>query len=85
LIAIIPAVIVTAFYGESGTAKLLLLSQVILSMQLSFAVFPLVQFTSEKAKMGEFVNRPWLKTLAWTVAAFIASLNGWLLFQTFFG
>jgi manganese transport protein len=85
LIAIIPAVIVTAFYGESGTAKLLLLSQVILSMQLSFAVFPLVQFTSEKAKMGEFVNKTWLKTLAWTVAAFIASLNGWLLFQTFFG
>lgn len=83
LIAITPAVIVTAIYGESGTAKLLILSQVILSMQLSFAVFPLVMFTSDKLKMGEFVNPMWLKTLAWTVAGFIASLNVWLLFQTF--
>src|SRR5213083_1096320 len=56
LIAIIPAVICTAIYGASGTAKLLVLSQVILSMQLSFAVFPLVRFTSEKAKMGDFAN-----------------------------
>jgi manganese transport protein len=69
-------------YGESGTARLLILSQVILSLQLSFAVFPLVQFTSEKAKMGAFVNPPWLKTLAWTVAMLIASLNVWLLIQT---
>jgi len=83
LIAITPAVIVTAIYGESGTAKLLILSQVILSMQLSFAVIPLVMFTSDKLKMGEFVNPIWLKTLAWTVAGFIASLNVWLLFQTF--
>ncbi len=83
LIAIIPAVIVTASYGESGTAKLLILSQVILSMQLSFAVFPLVMFTNDKRKMGEFVNRGWLKYLAWVVAVFIASLNVWLLVQTF--
>jgi len=85
LIAIIPAVIVTAMYGESGTAQLLILSQVILSLQLSFAVFPLVKFTSDKAKMGEFVNRPWLKALAWTVAVIIAALNVYLLVQTFFG
>ena len=83
LIASIPAVIVTAFYGESGTAKLLILSQVILSMQLSFAVFPLVMFTNDKRKMGEFVNRGWVKYLAWVVAVFIASLNVWLLVQTF--
>ena len=81
-IAIVPAVIVTAMYGASGTAKLLVLSQVILSMQLSFAVFPLVMFTGEKAKMGEFVNPPWIKVLAWTVAVFIAALNVWLLAQT---
>jgi manganese transport protein len=83
LIAIVPAVIVTALYGASGTAKLLVLSQVILSMQLSFAVFPLVMFTGDRRKMGEFVNATWVKGLAWTVAAFIASLNAWLLFQTF--
>src|SRR6266699_4851045 len=60
-IAIIPAVIVTILYGESGTAKLLVLSQVILSLQLSFAVFPLVTFTRDKLKMGEFTNPLWLK------------------------
>jgi manganese transport protein len=84
-IAIIPAVIVTALYGTSGTAKLLVLSQVILSMQLSFAVFPLVMFTSDVRKMGKFVNPLWVKSLAWMVAVFIAALNAWLLFQTFFG
>jgi manganese transport protein len=83
-IAIIPAAIVAVMYGESGTAKLLVLSQVILSMQLSFAVFPLVAFTSNKVKMGEFVNKPWLKYLAYLVAFVIASLNIWLLVQ-FFG
>jgi manganese transport protein len=72
-------------YGESGTAKLLVFSQVILSMQLSFAVFPLVMFTSDPRKMGTFVNPRWLKVLAYTVATIIASLNGWLLFQTFQG
>jgi manganese transport protein len=83
MIAIVPAAIVAILYGESGTAKLLILSQVILSMQLSFAVFPLVMFTSDKLKMGEFVNPVWLKVLAYIVATIIASLNIWLLFQTF--
>ena len=82
LIAIIPAVIVSIMGGESGTAKLLILSQVILSLQLSFAVFPLVMFTSSRLKMGEFVNPAWLKVLAYLVASLIASLNVWLLFQT---
>ncbi|HEY3258047.1 MAG TPA: Nramp family divalent metal transporter [Gemmatimonadaceae bacterium] len=84
-IAIIPAAIVAVMYGESGTAKLLVLSQVILSMQLSFAVFPLVKFTSDKVKMGEFVNRRWLKALAYLVAVVIAGLNIWLLIQIFRG
>ncbi|MFL5529017.1 MAG: Nramp family divalent metal transporter [Gemmatimonadaceae bacterium] len=82
-IAIIPAAIVAILYGESGTAKLLVLSQVVLSMQLSFAVFPLVKFTSDKVKMGEFVNPVWLKVLAYAVAFVIASLNIWLLLQFF--
>jgi manganese transport protein len=82
-LAIVPAIVVTAFLGSSGTAKLLVLSQVILSMQLSFAVFPLVMFTSDRRKMGEFVNRPWVKSLAWVTAIFIAVLNLWLLVQTF--
>ncbi|HEY5545696.1 MAG TPA: Nramp family divalent metal transporter [Gemmatimonadaceae bacterium] len=81
-IAIVPAAIVAILYGESGTAKLLILSQVILSLQLSFAVFPLVMFTSDPHKMGPFVNPRWLKVLAYTVAALIATLNGWLLVQT---
>ncbi|MDQ6830511.1 MAG: Nramp family divalent metal transporter [Gemmatimonadota bacterium] len=85
LIAIVPAMFVAIAYGEGGTAKLLVLSQVILSLQLSFAVFPLVRFTSERAKMGEFVNPPWLKMLAYAVAIFIAALNAWLLFDTFRG
>jgi manganese transport protein len=85
LIAIIPAVIVTIISGESGTAQLLVLSQVILSLQLSFAVFPLVMFTSDKLKMGEFVNPLWIKSLAWVVAVMIASLNAWLLILTFRG
>jgi manganese transport protein len=82
-IAIVPAVIVTVLYGESGTAKLLILSQVVLSLQLSFAVFPLVMFTSDKRKMGEFVNAWPTKAAAWTVAVCIAGLNVWLLYLTF--
>jgi manganese transport protein len=82
-IAIVPAVIVAVIYGESGTAKLLVLSQVILSMQLSFAVFPLVRFTSDPVKMGEFANPRWLKATAYLIAFFIAGLNLWLLLQTF--
>ena len=78
-IAIVPAVIVAFLYGEAGTTRLLILSQVILSLQLSFAVVPLVMFTSDRMKMGEFVNAPFVKTLAYTVAAVIALLNGWLM------
>ena len=82
-IAVVPAVIVAVLYGESGTAKLLILSQVILSLQLSFAVFPLVMFTSDRAKMGDFVNSRAVKALAYVVAVFIAVLNAWLLVKTF--
>src|SRR5882762_9325293 len=85
LIAIIPAVIVTALLGENGTAQLLILSQVILSMQLSFAVIPLVMFTSDKAKMGEFVNPRWVKIIGWVLGIVIAALNAFLLWQTFTG
>src|SRR5256714_1947538 len=84
-IAIVPAAITAIMYGEHGTAKLLVLSQVFLSLQLSFAVIPLVIFTSDRAKMGAFVNSTWLKVLAWTVAAVIAALDAWLLFPTFLG
>jgi manganese transport protein len=82
-LAIVPAVIVTAFWGESGTGRLLVFSQVVLSMQLSFAVFPLVMFTSDKRKMGEFVNSRPTIVLAWVVAVVILVLNGWLLLQAF--
>ncbi|MFN2566371.1 MAG: Nramp family divalent metal transporter [Gemmatimonadaceae bacterium] len=84
-IAIVPAAVTAIMYGEHGTAKLLVFSQVILSLQLSFAVFPLVMFTSDRRKMGEFVNPTWLKALAYFVATVIASLNAWLLVQTFGG
>lgn len=83
MLAIIPAVIVTAIYGVKGTNELLILSQVILSMQLSFAVIPLVLFTGDKKKMGVFVNPRWLQILSWTVAIFIAVLNIYLLIHTF--
>ena len=79
LVAIIPAIIAVAFFGKSGTAKLLIFSQVILSLQLSFAVVPLVQFTSNRARMGDFVNPLWLKILAWLAAGIIAALNAYLL------
>ncbi len=84
LIAIIPAVAVTLIYGEKGTGQLLILSQVILSLQLSFAVIPLVLFTSDKRKMGEFVNKTWVKWLAWFVTSIIVVLNVYLLWGTFF-
>jgi manganese transport protein len=82
-VAIVPAVVVTAFWGTKGTSELLILSQVVLSMQLSFAVFPLVMFTSDKRKMGEFANAAWLKILSWVTAVFILILNAWLLIQLF--
>ncbi|MFH0794701.1 MAG: Nramp family divalent metal transporter [bacterium] len=83
LIAILPAVIVAGMYGERGVGQLLILSQVILSLQLSFAVVPLVLFTGDKRKMGLFVNKPWLTTTAWGVTIVIIALNVYLLIQTF--
>jgi manganese transport protein len=85
LIAIIPAIVVVALYGEQGTGQLLILSQVILSLQLPFAVFPLVRFTTDRSKMGRFVAPLWVGSLAWLVAVIIAALNVWLLYQTFAG
>jgi manganese transport protein len=83
LIAIIPAVIVISMYGDSGSGPLIILSQVILSLQLPFAVFPLVAFTSDRSKMGEFVSPLWVTIVAWSVALIIAALNIYLLWQTF--
>jgi manganese transport protein len=81
-LAIIPTIVVVAITGEQGTEKLLILSQVILSLQLSFAVIPLVVFTGRRAKMGEFTNGRPLQALAWFTAILIAALNAWLLVQT---
>ncbi len=84
-IAIVPTVFVTALYGTRGISNLLLLSQAILSMQLSFAVFPLVRFTSDRRRMGSFVNPSWLVALSYCAAVLIAALNLWLLVQVFRG
>lgn len=81
LVAIIPAVIVAALYGERGIGSLLILSQVILSLQLSFAVVPLIMFTSDKLKMGQYVNPLWMKITSWVVAIIIIALNAFLLYQ----
>jgi manganese transport protein len=83
LIAIVPAVLVIGMFGEGKTTELLVASQVALSMQLGFAVWPLVRFTGERAKMGEFANRLWLKILGWTTAGIIILLNLKLLLDTF--
>jgi manganese transport protein len=85
LIAIVPAIAVLVIYGDRGTGPLLLLSQVILSLQLPFAVFPLILFTGDRAKMGVFVAPLWLRAIAWPMAVFIAALNAWLLWQTLTG
>jgi manganese transport protein len=85
LLAIIPALITILWFGEQSTGGLLVFSQVILSLQLSFAVIPLVMFTSDRRLMGEFVNPYWLKVLAWSVAFLIVGLNGWLLLRTALG
>lgn len=82
LVAIVPALVAIIFFGEQSTGKLLVFSQVILSLQLSFAVVPLVMFTGDRRLMGEFVNPLWLKRLAWSVAIVIGGLNLWLLLQT---
>lgn len=84
LIAVIPAFIVTVLYGEKGTSELLLLSQVILSMQLSFAVIPLVLFTGDRKKMGKFVNSSLLKIFMWIVTGIIVALNAYLLITEIF-
>ncbi len=78
-LAIIPAVAVISLYGEQSTLWLLLLSQAIISMQLPFAVIPLVRFTDDKRRMGEFANRTWVKLLAWSTAVVILALNLWLM------
>jgi manganese transport protein len=84
-IAIVPVIVVTALYGERGTGELLVFSQVLLSMQLPFAVIPLVRFVSDRRKMGEFaISRP-LAVGAWVVAGIIVALNAKLLFDTLFG
>jgi manganese transport protein len=84
-IAIVPVVAVTALYGESGTAQLLVLSQVVLSMQLPFAVIPLVQFVSDRRKMGDFAIPRGVAVLAWVVAAVIVALNAKLLLDAIWG
>ncbi|MEE3719985.1 Nramp family divalent metal transporter [Tumidithrix elongata RA019] len=85
LLAIIPALIAIAWFGEQTTGSLLIFSQVVLSLQLSFAVVPLVMFTNDRRLMGEFVNPQWLKYLSWLVATAIGGLNLWLLWQTISG
>jgi manganese transport protein len=84
-IAIVPVVIITALYGERGTGQLLVFSQVALSMQLPFAVIPLVRFVSDRKKMGDFAIPVSVAAVAWIVAAIIVVLNVKLLFDTFFG
>ena len=81
-IAIVPVIVVTAIYGERGTAELLVLSQVILSMQLPFAVIPLVHFVSDRRRMGSFVVARWVSLLAWAIATLIVALNLKLIWDT---
>lgn len=84
-LAIIPAALVIGIAGEKQATSLLILSQVILSFQLPFAVVPLVLFTNDPEKMGEFANRPWVAAVAWLVTAAIIVLNGLLLWLVFRG
>jgi len=83
LVAIVPAIIVIMAVGEGGVYRLLILSQVILSLQLPFAVVPLIKFTGSRRRMGPFASPRWLQALAWLVAAAIVALNGWLLYNQF--
>src|SRR2546428_9934574 len=80
LLAIVPAIIVIVLYGDRGTGPLIVLSQVILSLQLPFAIFPLVRFTSDPRFMGPFTSKWWIKALAWPVVIIIAALNVYLLY-----
>jgi len=84
MLAIVPTLIIVGLYGMSGTGKLLIFSQVVLSVQLSFAVIPLVQFTGDRLKMGAFVNGWATKAIGWTLAAVILGLNTYLVYTTFF-
>lgn len=81
MVAVVPAVLTIIYAGEDAVYRLLILSQVVLSLQLPFAVIPLIQFTSDKERMGTFANRGWVKVLAWGAAALILSLNVWLVVQ----
>ncbi|MBK6911966.1 MAG: Nramp family divalent metal transporter [bacterium] len=81
-LAIVPAAFTIWILGEQGSYQLLILSQVVLSMQLPFAVIPLIQFTSDRRLMGEFASKLWVKILAWLAAAVIISLNIWLVITT---
>ena len=81
-LAIVPAVLVIYAFGDGATYRLLILSQVILSMQLPFAVIPLIRFTNDSRRMGEFANRAWVRALAWSTAALIVALNLWLVADT---
>jgi manganese transport protein len=82
MLAVIPALIAIGYYGEQQVSNLIIFSQVVLSLQLPFAVIPLVLFTGNRKIMGEFVSPNWLKTAAWSIAAIIVGLNGWLLLRT---
>jgi manganese transport protein len=82
LLAIVPAALVAGYYGEHGTARLIVFSQVVLSLQLPFAVVPLVHFTGDRAKMGRFANPWWLRVLAWATTALIIVLNVKLIWDT---
>ncbi|HEY9724467.1 MAG TPA: Nramp family divalent metal transporter [Oscillatoriaceae cyanobacterium] len=85
LLAIAPAVLVIALFGERSSGAMLILSQVVLSLQLPFAMFPLIAFTSDRRRMGEFSNKPWLVAAAYGVALVITALNGWLILDALRG
>jgi manganese transport protein len=82
MLAVIPALLVIGYCGEQQVSSLIILSQVVLSLQLPFAVIPLVLFTSDRRIMGEFVSPNWLKGAAWSISAIIVGVNGWLLWHT---
>jgi len=82
LLAIVPAILTIHYAGSIGVSQLIVLSQVILSMQLPFAVIPLLQFTNDPVRMGQFANQRWVRALGWLCAVLITGLNGWLFFQS---
>jgi manganese transport protein len=81
-LAVVPAIGIMWYYGERSASSLIVASQVVLSMQLGFAIWPLMRFTNDKTKMSEFANKPWLKTVGWTTVAVIIVLNLWLIFTS---